>query len=78
MVTELTIALVEMDKKGKMGKIGKMAIKMGEVGTVGIPIGVRIATATTMPAMDSIAVGQLHAGAGLAGDVGAIQDGPGR
>jgi hypothetical protein len=27
MVTELTIALVEMDKKGKMGKNGTMAIK---------------------------------------------------
>ena len=49
MVTKLSIELVEM------GKIGKMAIKMGEVGMVGITIGVRIAAATTMPAMDSIA-----------------------
>ena len=39
MLTKLSIALVEMDKKDKKGKIGKMAIKMG---TVGIPIGVRI------------------------------------
>jgi hypothetical protein len=42
------IALVEMEKMGKIGK-------MGEVSTAGIPIGVRIAAATTMPAMDSIA-----------------------
>jgi hypothetical protein len=48
MVTKLSIALVEMDEMDKIGKIGKMAIKMGEVGTAGIPIGVRIATATTM------------------------------
>jgi hypothetical protein len=41
------IALVEMEKMGKIGK-------MGEVSTAGIPIGVRIAAATTMPAMDSI------------------------
>jgi hypothetical protein len=46
MLTKLSIALVEMDE---MGKIGKMTIKMG------IPILVRIAAATTMPAMDSIA-----------------------
>src|SRR5918912_1493771 len=43
MVTKLSIALVEMDK---MGKIGKMAIKMGEVSTVGLPIGVRIGGST--------------------------------
>jgi hypothetical protein len=49
MMTKLTVALVEMDKKGK---IGKMAIKMGGVG---IPIGVRIA-ATTMPTVVSSAV----------------------
>jgi hypothetical protein len=54
MVTKLTIALVEMEKMEKMGKIGKMAIKMREVSTAGIAIGVRIAAATTMPAMDSI------------------------
>jgi hypothetical protein len=36
MMTKLSIELVEMVKKGK---IGTMAIKMGEVG---IPIGVRI------------------------------------
>src|SRR5919204_6884818 len=46
MLTKLSITLVEM---------GKMAIKIGEVGTVGTPIGVRIAAATTMPAMDGIA-----------------------
>jgi hypothetical protein len=33
-------ALVEVEK---MGRIGKMAIKMGKVSTAGIPIGVRIA-----------------------------------
>ena len=40
MVTKLSIALVEVEK---MGRIGKMAIKMGKVSTAGIPIGVRIA-----------------------------------